>query len=79
MLEAWAYEKPVLMTAECNMPEGFTAAAAVRIGTSVEDISEGLEILFALGEPALTEMGRSIDEDPLFFAAPLAVGGLLFP
>ena len=32
VLEAWSYAKPVLMTAECNLPEGFAAGAAVRIG-----------------------------------------------
>ncbi len=31
VLEAWAYAKPVLMTDECNLPEGFGAQAALRI------------------------------------------------
>ncbi|HEY6008457.1 MAG TPA: glycosyltransferase, partial [Geobacteraceae bacterium] len=31
VLEAWAHGKPVLMTPECNLPEGFAAGAAVRI------------------------------------------------
>jgi len=34
VLEAWAYAKPVLMTPECNLPEGFAAGAAVQIGTT---------------------------------------------
>jgi glycosyltransferase involved in cell wall biosynthesis len=29
ILEAWAYGLPVLMTAECNLPEGFSAGAAI--------------------------------------------------
>ncbi|MCX6975835.1 MAG: glycosyltransferase [Verrucomicrobia bacterium] len=29
VLEAWAYGLPVLMTAECNLPEGFSAGAAI--------------------------------------------------
>ncbi len=31
LLEAWACGKPVLMTPQCNLPEGFDAGAAVRI------------------------------------------------
>jgi Protein of unknown function (DUF3866) len=40
--------------------------------------SVDLDAYAASGLPATT-MGRSIAEDPLFFAAPLAVGNLLFP
>ena len=29
VLEAWAYGKPVLMTPECNLPEGFEASASI--------------------------------------------------
>ena len=36
VLEAWALAKPVLMTPECNLPEGFEANAALRIGTTPE-------------------------------------------
>ena len=57
VLEAWAYANPVLMTAQCNLPEGFVAGDAVQIGTTVEGIREGLETLFTSGEAALTEMG----------------------
>ncbi len=32
VLEAWAYGLPVLMTDECNLPEGFAAGSAIRIG-----------------------------------------------
>jgi poly(glycerol-phosphate) alpha-glucosyltransferase len=42
VLEAWAYQLPVLMTEHCNLPEGFAADAAIRIGTDVESIAEGL-------------------------------------
>jgi poly(glycerol-phosphate) alpha-glucosyltransferase len=48
VLEAWAYGKPVLMTPECNLPEGFAAGAAIRIETNVESIAAGLRKLFAL-------------------------------
>jgi poly(glycerol-phosphate) alpha-glucosyltransferase len=42
VLEAWAYAKPVLMTSECNLPEGFAAGAALQIGTGSEEIAAGL-------------------------------------
>jgi glycosyltransferase involved in cell wall biosynthesis len=35
VLEAWSYQLPVLMTDHCNLPEGFAAEAAIRIGTGV--------------------------------------------
>jgi glycosyltransferase involved in cell wall biosynthesis len=34
VLEAWAHAKPVLMTPECNLPEGFATGAALQIGTT---------------------------------------------
>src|SRR5438094_5140949 len=45
VLEAWAHAKPVLMTGECNLPEGFAAEAALRIGPSPEEIAAGLNRL----------------------------------
>ena len=45
VLEAWAYAKPVVMTPECNLPEGFAAEAALQIGTDPEHISPGLKRL----------------------------------
>ena len=59
VLEAWAYGKPVLMTAECNLPEGFAANAAIRITTAVEGIEDGLRQLFGMGDAdRLTIGGR---------------------
>ena len=48
VLEAWSYGLPVLMTDHCNLPAGFAANAALRIGTDAESIAEGLRELFAL-------------------------------
>lgn len=48
VLEAWAHSKPVAMTPECNLPEGFSANAAIRIETTVESIARGLEHLLRL-------------------------------
>ena len=58
VLEAWSHARPVLMTPECNLPEGFEKRAAIRMSTTVEGAAEGLGKLFALDEPALQGMGR---------------------
>jgi glycosyltransferase involved in cell wall biosynthesis len=58
ILEAWSYALPVLMTPECNLPEGFEKHAAIRMNTTVEGAAVALQNLFALEEPALQEMGR---------------------
>ena len=57
VLEAWAYAKPVLMTPECNLPEGFSAEAALRIGPSPEEIAIGLKELTEMSEDDRSEMG----------------------
>src|SRR5438876_8714841 len=48
VLEAWAHAKPVLMTPECNLPEGFAAGAALEIGSSPEGIAAGLKQLIEM-------------------------------
>ncbi len=66
VLEAWAYGIPVLMTDRCNLPEGFTADAAIRIGTEVPGIAGGLRELFQ-GSPgdleAMGGAGRALVEE----------------
>jgi poly(glycerol-phosphate) alpha-glucosyltransferase len=57
VLEAWSYRLPVVMTPECNLPEGFAADAAIRIETSVESIAEGLGTLFFMNDADLMTMG----------------------
>ena len=57
VLEAWAYGLPVIMTPECNLPEGFLADSAIRIETGVESIADGLETLFSIREGDLRAMG----------------------
>ena len=58
VLEAWAYGLPVVMTPECNLPEGFIADAAIRIETSAESIAEGLRTLFSMKDSDLISMGQ---------------------
>jgi glycosyltransferase involved in cell wall biosynthesis len=36
VLEAWAHSLPVLMTPQCNLPEGFAARAAIKVEPSVD-------------------------------------------
>jgi poly(glycerol-phosphate) alpha-glucosyltransferase len=57
VLEGWSYGLPVVMTPECNLPEGFAADAAIRIETSVESIAEGLGTLFSMNDADLMTMG----------------------
>ncbi len=57
VLEAWAYRKPVLMTAACNIPEGFKAGAAFPIENEPEALAASL--IEILDQPeALAEAGR---------------------
>jgi poly(glycerol-phosphate) alpha-glucosyltransferase len=58
VLEAWSYGKPVLMTPQCNLPEGFVEGAAIRIEPSVESISSGLALLRRHSAKELTEIGQ---------------------
>jgi poly(glycerol-phosphate) alpha-glucosyltransferase len=57
VLEAWAYAKPVLMTPECNLPEGFAVRAAVQIGTTPGEIAAGLKKLTEMSDSDRTAMG----------------------
>jgi len=57
VLEAWAYAKPVLMTPECNLPEGFSADAALRIGPSPGEIADGLRSITEMSDDDRRAMG----------------------
>ena len=58
VLEAWAYSLPVLMTPQCNLPEGFAANAALAIEPTVPSIAEGLVRLFDMSAGDRREMGQ---------------------
>jgi poly(glycerol-phosphate) alpha-glucosyltransferase len=60
ILEAWAYGKPVLMTPECNLPEGFAASAAIRIEQSAAD-RDPLSVVVA---PSLVDGLRELLDAP---------------
>jgi glycosyltransferase involved in cell wall biosynthesis len=58
VLEAWAHGLPVLMTPQCNLPEGFERSAAVRIDAPGQvEIRNALEKLFWTPAGTLAAMG----------------------
>ncbi|KPF63281.1 hypothetical protein IP79_10360 [Porphyrobacter sp. AAP60] len=64
VLEAWAYRLPVLMTAECNLPEGFKSGAAIKVSTDPDALAGQLaKALLDTDLPPLGEVGRSLVEE----------------
>lgn len=59
VLEAWSYSLPVLMTKECNLPEGFESNAAVEIQPKPDSIAEGMKQYFNLHESVRHQMGKN--------------------
>jgi glycosyltransferase involved in cell wall biosynthesis len=59
VLEAWSHGKPVLITPECNLPEGFAANAAIRIEPTIESVAAGLEELFRFSSADLHSFGTN--------------------
>jgi poly(glycerol-phosphate) alpha-glucosyltransferase len=57
VLEAWAYGLPVLMTPQCNIPEGFESNAAIKVEPNPGEIATGLLNLFSLSDAERKEMG----------------------
>jgi poly(glycerol-phosphate) alpha-glucosyltransferase len=55
VLEAWAYGLPVLMTPECNLPEGFSSGAGLEI-RSGKGSFQSSDFSFQHGLRALLEM-----------------------
>ena len=68
VLEAWAYGLPVVMTPECNLPEGFASGAALEIRNSEMGNAkwDGLRELIEMPEAqrcAIGMRGRRLVED----------------
>ncbi len=57
VLEAWAHKLPVLMTPQCNLPEGFEAEAALHIHPDPDSVSRGLLTLFSLSGEHRDQLG----------------------
>jgi glycosyltransferase involved in cell wall biosynthesis len=58
VLEAWSYSLPVLMTPECNLPEGFTNGAALQIATDADSLEKSLAAYFRGDDLERKAMGR---------------------
>lgn len=60
VLEAWAYGVPVVMTPECNLPEGFASQAALEIRNGEMEKSKwkGLRELLDMSDSDRIDMGR---------------------
>jgi poly(glycerol-phosphate) alpha-glucosyltransferase len=56
VLEAWAYGLPVVMTPECNLPEGFASGAALEIRNSAVGF-EGMRTLIEMTDQERAAMG----------------------
>lgn len=72
VLEAWSYRLPILMTPQCNLPEGFQHNAALAIDPTVNGITKGLLDFFSMSEHEQQQMGvrgRRLVED--LFSWPL--------
>lgn len=70
VLEAWAAARPTLMSAACNLPEGFAAGAARDSGMDPDAIARAIERALALDPPgwlAMAEAARTLAAGP--FAA----------
>lgn len=59
VLEAWSWQLPVLMTHECNLPDGVEAGAAIIMEPEVSSIARALRRLFSLTDSERDAMGRS--------------------
>ena len=58
VLEAWSYQLPVLMTKECNLPEGFEAQAAIKLELDHSSIAGQLANINNLNKEQLEEMSN---------------------
>lgn len=59
ILEAWAKGTPTLMTAECNLPEGFSAGAAIECGHDAASIGPLLLRAASMPDGDWLAMGRA--------------------
>lgn len=57
VLEAWSWGLPVLMTPQCNLPEGVAAGAALMTMPDADSISAALHRLFSMSDAQCVAMG----------------------
>ncbi len=59
VLEAWSYRLPVMMTPQCNLPEGLQANAALCFDPTLEGNQQVLRKLSSLSQSYLSELGSN--------------------
>lgn len=59
VLEGWAAGTPAILTASCNLPEGFAAGAALECGLSPDAIARSLEAALGLDDKAWLAMAAA--------------------
>ena len=59
ILEAWSWGLPVLMTRECNLPEGAEVGAAIIVDRDTNSIAAALRQLFSMTDREREKMGRN--------------------
>jgi poly(glycerol-phosphate) alpha-glucosyltransferase len=59
VLEGWAAGTPAILTAACNLPEGFAAGAALECDTTPDGIARALETALKLDDAAWLAMAEA--------------------
>ena len=59
ILEAWSWRLPVLMTRECNLPEGEEAGAAIMMDPDVNSVAAAMRQLFSMTDQEREAMGQN--------------------
>lgn len=59
VLEAWSWSLPVLMTPQCNLPEGERAGAAIVMENDPDSIAAALMRLLSMAEAERQKMGNN--------------------
>ena len=59
ILEAWSWRLPVLMTRQCNLPEGVEVGAAIQMEPETDSIAAALRSLFSLTDSERDAMGAN--------------------
>ncbi|MGA2185625.1 MAG: glycosyltransferase [Bryobacteraceae bacterium] len=57
VLEAWSWGLPILMTPQCNLPEGAATGAALMMAPDADSISAALHRLFSMSDAQRLNMG----------------------
>lgn len=57
VLEAWSFGLPVVMSPECNLPEGYSSRSAIRCETSVDSVMSALCDLVEMTDAEREDIG----------------------